>query len=154
MTAKCLAIAVAIAGVCFLNPLRPSRSAATQDEPQENAAPAENAKMRLFELRIYTTHPGRLEALHQRFREHTNRLFEKHGMELIGYWTPVEGPEVENTLIYMLAYPDRAARDKSWEGFLNDPEWKQAYEESHKDGPIVSKVESKFLAPTDYSAIQ
>ncbi len=109
---------------------------------------------RFFEMRIYVTHPGKLEALHERFRNHTNRLFEKHGMQLVGYWTPVDGEEKENTLIYLLAYPDRESREKSWKAFLDDPEWKKAFEESHKDGPIVKKVESKFLTPTDYSKIR
>jgi hypothetical protein len=109
---------------------------------------------RFFELRIYTTHEGKLEALHQRFRDHTNRLFQKHGMELVGYWTPVDGPESKNTLIYVLAYESRAARDRAWEAFKNDPDWIKAYEASHKDGPIVSKVESKFMNATDYSPIR
>jgi hypothetical protein len=117
------------------------------DEPQEKSP-------RFFELRIYTAHPGKLEALHQRFREHTNALFRKHGMELLGYWTPVEGEEAENTLIYVLAYPDRPSRDKSWEAFRNDPDWNAAKNESEKNGPLVKSVESKFLAPTDYSPIR
>ena len=52
------------------------------------------AENRLFEIRTYTTHEGRLEALHKRFREHTNSIFVKHGMSLIGYWTPTEGPRI------------------------------------------------------------
>jgi hypothetical protein len=116
---------------------------------EEDVTPA-----RFFELRIYTTHEGKLEALHKRFREHTNRLFQKHGMELVGYWTPVDGPEAKNTLIYVLAYPSREARDKSWEAFKADAEWIKAYEESHRDGPIVEKVESKFMDSTDYSPIR
>jgi hypothetical protein len=112
-----------------------------------------NKPERLFELRIYTAHPGKLEALHQRFRDHTNRLFQKHGMELVGYWTPVEGDEAKDTLIYVLAYPDRESREKSWKAFQADPAWQKARDESHKDGPLVKKVESKFLAPTDYSPI-
>ena len=117
------------------------------------AVPAQSAE-RLFELRIYTTAPGRLDALNKRFREHTNRLFEKHGMELVGYWTPVEGPESENTLIYILAYPSREARDAAWQAFRDDPEWQKAREESERDGKIVEKVESKVLTPTDYSPIK
>jgi hypothetical protein len=109
---------------------------------------------RLFELRIYTTHPGKLDALNQRFRDHTNRLFQKHGMELVAYWTPVEGEEAQNTLIYVLAYPNREAREKSWQAFREDPAWIKARTESEKDGPIVQRVESKFLAPTDYSPIR
>jgi hypothetical protein len=109
---------------------------------------------RVFEMRTYIAHPDRLEALHKRFREHTNRLFEKHGMELIGYWTPTDGDASKNTLVYILAYPSREARDASWKAFLDDPDWKKAYAASHEDGPIVAKVESVFLAPTDYSAIR
>ena len=110
---------------------------------------------RLFELRVYTCNPGKLPALHKRFRDHTNKLFVKHGMELIGYWTPTEGPEAENTLVYMLAYPDREARAKAWKAFLADPEWQRVYKKSHEDagGRIVKKVEKKFLTPTDYSPI-
>jgi hypothetical protein len=117
---------------------------------QENAV----KPPRFFELRIYTTHEGKLEALHKRFREHTNRLFQKHGMELVGYWTPVDGPEAKNTLIYVLAYPSREARDKAWAAFQADPQWIKARDESHKDGVIVSKVESKFMDSTDYSPIR
>lgn len=114
----------------------------------------EAADGRIFELRKYTTHPGKLDALNRRFREHTNRIFVKHGMQLIGFWTPLEGAEAENTLVYILAYPSKAAREASWKAFREDPEWKQAAAESTKDGKIVSKVESTFLSPTDYSPIQ
>ncbi len=109
---------------------------------------------RFFEMRVYTASPGKLADLHKRFRDHTNRLFVKHGMTLIGYWTPTDGPEAENTLVYILAYPSRQARDKSWEAFRGDPEWNKAREESEKNGKIVEKVESKFLTPTDYSPIK
>ena len=120
----------------------------------ERAVCAQEGKERVFELRIYTTHPGKLDDLHKRFRDHTNRLFEKHGMQLVGYWTPTDGDEAANTLIYLLAYPSREAREKSWQGFRDDEEWKKVFQESHADGPIVQKVESKFLAPTDYSPIK
>ncbi len=112
------------------------------------------AEHRVFELRTYTTHAGKLDALHSRFRDHTNALFVKHGMSLIGYWTPAEGPEAKNTLVYILAYPSREAREASWKAFRDDPAWKSAYEASIKDGKLVEKVESKFLDPTDYSPIQ
>ncbi len=109
---------------------------------------------RLFELRIYTTHPGKLPDLHQRFREHTNRLFVKHGMQLVGYWTPADFPQSDNTLIYLLAFPSREARQKAWDGFRNDPEWKRVFAASRADGPIVTKVESKLMVPTDYSPLR
>jgi hypothetical protein len=121
-------------------------SAQAADEPQETN--------RFFEMRTYTANEGKMADLHKRFREHTNRLFVKHGMTLVGYWTPVDGPEAENTLIYLLAYPSREARDKSWKVFQNDPEWQAAFKASHANGPLVKKAESKFLAPTDYSPIK
>ncbi len=105
---------------------------------------------RVFEMRTYHTHEGKLEDLHARFRNHTNALFVKHGMSLIGYWTPEDQPE---TLVYILAYPSKEAREKAWKGFIDDPEWKAAFEASRKDGPLVKKVESSFLQATDYSPI-
>ena len=114
------------------------------------------AKGRFFEMRTYTTHDGKLDALHKRFRDHTNTLFQKHGMELVGYWTPNQGEESSNTLVYILAFPSQEARNESWDAFRNDPEWQKAYEKSHEDagGKIVKKVDSVFLSPTDYSPIK
>jgi hypothetical protein len=109
---------------------------------------------RVFELRTYTANDGKLADLHKRFREHTNRLFKKHGMELVGYWTPLEGPETENTLVYILAFPSREARDQSFKAFLADPEWQAAYKASHANGPLVKQVKSQLLTPTDYSPIK
>ena len=109
---------------------------------------------RVFEMRTYTTAPGRLDALHARFRDHTNKIFVKHGMELVGYWTPTAEETSANTLVYILAYKDQAAREKAWAGFRNDPDWKKAFAESKADGPIVTKVDSRFKTPTDYSPIK
>ena len=109
---------------------------------------------RVFEMRTYTTAPGRLDALHARFRDHTNKIFVKHGMQLVGYWTPTDDATASNTLIYILAYPSLEARQASWKGFSNDPDWKKAFAESRADGPIVTKVDSRFMTPTDYSPIK
>lgn len=111
-------------------------------------APAPKEK-RFFEMRIYYAAPGKLDALNARFRDHTLKLFEKHGMTNIGYWMPVENPE--NKLIYVLAYPDRDAREKSWKAFMADPEWQAAYKESEKEGKLVAKAESVFLKAADFS---
>lgn len=108
----------------------------------------------VFELRTYTTHPGRLDALTRRFRDHTTRLFEKHGMVNIGYWVAQDEPLSENTLIYVLSYPSREAATEAWEAFRADPEWRRVSEESQRDGPIVESVESVFMDPTDFSAIK
>ncbi len=77
-------------------------------------------------------------------------------MELVGYWVPADGAKAKNTLVYVLAYPSRAARDKAWSNFRKDPEWQKVFKQSHVDagGKIVSKVESVFLSPTDYSPIK
>ena len=109
---------------------------------------------RVFEMRTYTTAPGKLDALHARFRDHTNKIFVKHGMQLVGYWTPTDDATASNTLIYILAYPSLEARQASWKGFSNDPDWKKAFAESRADGPIVTKVDSRFMTPTDYSPIR
>jgi hypothetical protein len=110
-------------------------------------------KGRLYEMRIYHTLPGKLDALNARFRDHTTKLFEKHGMENVGYWVPQDEAR-KNQLIYILAFSDRAARDKSFKEFGADPEWKTAREASEKGGKIVEKVESIFLSPTDYSKLK
>ena len=109
---------------------------------------------RIFELRTYTTAEGRLDALHKRFREHTNDLFKKHGMELIAFWTPTDGPTAKNTLIYVLAYPSREAATKAWKDFQDDPDWKKAKDESEKDGKIVIHVDSVFMTATDFSPMK
>jgi hypothetical protein len=113
-----------------------------------------NRKERVFEIRTYTCEHGKLPALLARFRDHTTRLFEKHGMTNIGYWVPIDGERSRNTLIYILAHDSRAAADKSWQAFRTDPVWLQARDASEAAGKIVSKVESVFLAPTNFSKIR
>jgi hypothetical protein len=113
------------------------------------AAPAVAADTRVYELRTYTAAPGKLDALNARFRDHTCKLFEKHGMTNVGYWVPVENPE--NKLIYLLAHASREAADKSWKEFLADPEWQKAQKASEVNGRLVTKIERLYLTPTDYS---
>ncbi len=112
------------------------------------------SKGRVFELRTYTAHPGKLGELHARFRDHTASLFQKHGITNIAYWSPQDKPLSDNMLIYLLAYPSRDAATKSWEAFRNDPAWQKARAESEVNGPLAGKVESVFLEPTDYSALK
>jgi hypothetical protein len=114
----------------------------------------DSRKERVFELRTYTAVEGKMEDMQARFRDHTCKLFEKHGMELVGFWTPAEGDKAKNTLIYVLAFPDREAAKKSWDGFRNDPEWHKARDASEKNGKIVAKVESVYMKPTDYSKMK
>lgn len=107
------------------------------------------ADARLFELRTYHAEPGKLDALLTRFRDHTCKLFEKHGMTNVGYWVPVGNPD--RLLIYLLAYPDRVARDAAWKGFLADEDWKKAAAASEVKGKLVGKIEELYLTATDFS---
>lgn len=103
----------------------------------------------VYELRTYYAAPGKLDDLHARFRDHTIKIFEKHGMTNIGYWVPLENPD--RKLIYLLAYPSRDAAKRSWKEFGADPEWQAAQKASEQNGRLVSKVDSVYLKPTDYS---
>lgn len=118
------------------------------------AAASAHAQDRAYELRVYTTAEGKLDDLHRRFREHTIGLFEKHGMTVVAFWTPTDPEKAKNTLVYVLSYPSAEARDASWKAFVADPEWQRVYQESHQDGPIVEKVESTMMTPTDYSKLR
>ena len=106
---------------------------------------------RCYELRIYTANEGKLAALNARFRDHTCKLFEKHGLTNVGYWVPVD--KSDNRLIYVISSPNRAAHKKSWQAFLNDSDWKKAYKASTKDGALVAKIDSTFMSATDYSPV-
>jgi hypothetical protein len=108
---------------------------------------------RVYELRTYTTEPGRLPALHARFRDHTIKLFEKHGMQNGMYWVPTDEKLKDNTLIYFVSHASQAAADKSWKDFISDPEWNKAREASEKDGKIVAKAERQYMTLTDYSPV-
>jgi hypothetical protein len=114
-------------------------------------APAAEKETRFFELRTYHAAPGKLDDLLARFRNHTAAIFEKHGIANIGYWLPETNSE--NKLIYLLAYPSREAREKSWKEFSMDPEWLSVAKESERNGRLVSKVESVYLEPTDFSPV-
>ena len=106
----------------------------------------------VYELRIYYPAPGKLAALNARFRAHTLKLFEKHGMRNVAYWNEQPTSEApEGRVIYVLAYPDRAARDADWKAFGEDPEWRAVVAASEAGGKLVAKVDSVFMAMTDYS---
>lgn len=104
---------------------------------------------RCFEMRTYYAAEGKLDEMNARFRDHTCKLFEKHGIVNLGYWMPIENPD--RKLIYILAFPSREAQMKSWKEFGADPDWKAAAKASETNGKLVSKVESVFLSATDYS---
>jgi hypothetical protein len=116
-------------------------------------SPTANAQEPVFELRIYVCNPGKLEALLDRFRNHTCQLFEKHGMTNIGYWVPIEEEHgASDTLIYVLQHQSREAAKESFAAFSRDPDWVTARKESEKDGAILAeKPTSIFMTRTDYS---
>jgi len=131
-------------------------SAASLLPATEWAAPKSEAASELpaptvFELRVYHCHEGKLPDLLKRFREHTTKLFEKHGIKNIAYWTPLDEPAKSNMLIYIIAHPSREAAAANWKAFQDDPEWKDVRDKSEANGKIVEKVDSTYMTKTDFS---
>ena len=119
---------------------------------EEASAGAETDQV--FELRTYTAAEGKFDDLLARFRDHTLRIFEKHGMTNVGYWTPQDEPLSANTLIYVLAHPSREEAEQSWRDFLSDPEWQSVAEESQRNGSLITSLERVFLDATDFSPMR
>ena len=107
----------------------------------------------IYEYRVYETMPGMLPALHARFRDHTTKIFERHGIKNIGYWTSEVG-DFSDRLIYIVAFEDAGQRQRAWESFRNDPEWQKVRADSEANGLIVKRVFNTLLSPTDYSPLQ
>jgi hypothetical protein len=112
------------------------------------------AANRVFELRTYTAQPGKFDAMKSRFKAHVIPMFSKHGLTVVGFWTAADAPLSENTLVYVLAHPDREAAKKNWAAFQADPEKAKVWAETEKDGPINLKVVSIYLNPVDFSPIK
>lgn len=122
--------------------------------PCARSAPAADKPGKVFELRTYIASPGKFEALNARFRNHTLELFKKHGIEVVGFWVPADGPEAQDTLMYFVAFPSAEAQKKAWAAFKSDPAWKKAKADSEKDGvPLAKKVITKNYVGADYSPI-
>ena len=138
--------------LCILAFLTPGISLAA-DAPVEAKKPD-----KLYELRLYTANAGKLPELHARFRDHTLKLFEKHGMENIIYWTVSEGAagdDTNNMLVYIIAHKDKAAADASWAAFRADPDWQAAQAKSEVNGKLLAKDPvSVFMIPTEFSPPQ
>lgn len=114
---------------------------------QDNSKPATG----VYELRVYHAAAGKLADLLARFRDHTVKLFDRHGMKSVAYWTPLDEPDKSNTLVYILYHPSREAAAANWKSFGDDPEWKSVHDKSEANGKLVDKVDSTFLALTDFS---
>jgi hypothetical protein len=120
----------------------------------------------IYEMRVYYTHDGKFDDILTRFKNHTVQLFEKHGFTNVGYWTTIKRDSVsfadkfilqnngKSALIYIVSFENMEARNKSWDNFINDPEWIKVFEESRIDGPIVKEIEQVFLNPTDFSKLK
>jgi hypothetical protein len=125
-------------------------SAANSSSGATGKNPAEPSTT-VYELRVYHAAEGKLDDLLRRFREHTTALFEKHGMKNIAYWTPTEDPLKGKTLFYIIEHPSREAATANWKALGDDPEWKRVKEASEVNGKHTDKIESTFLALTDFS---
>jgi hypothetical protein len=137
-----LILAVSACAVCAAEPAAPSSPSVAKDS-------------RCFELRTYYAAPGKSEAMHARFRDRTCALFKKHGIEIVGFWVPTDAEQgADSKLIYVLAHKSREAAKKSWDAFRNDPDWQKARAASEVNGKLVDKVESVFMAATDYSSLK
>jgi hypothetical protein len=119
-----------------------------------NTAQAQTQE-RIYELRTYVTNKGKLDTLLARFRDNTCRIFEKYGIQNIGYWVPVAKADgADNTLIYIVAHPDRAAAKTAWAAFRADPEWQAARAASEASGKILAQTPgSIFMTMTDFSPV-
>lgn len=135
-----------IFGLLFSNPVSFS--------PSSNEATSFNSEDKVYEMRTYTTHEGKLQDLHDRFRNHSMEILANHGMESVAYWVPQDPELSENTLIYIITHESRDVADENWQSFFDDPEWQEVYEESHEDGPLVDEVVSVFMKATPYSPLQ
>ena len=105
----------------------------------------------VYELRVYHVHEGKMEDLLRRFREHTTKLFERHGIKNVAYWVPLDEPGKSDTLIYILRHPSRQAAAANWKAFQDDSEWKSVRDKSEENGKLVDKIDSTFMALTDFS---
>jgi len=149
--AKLYLLLILTSGLIVSSILNNNNIKAEADRVSDNTVIEET---RIYEMRTYYTYEGKLDALHQRFEDHTLRLFEKHGMTNIGYWVPMDPDLADHTLVFIIAHENAEAAEKNWENFRQDPEWQQAYEESHADGPIVEEAQSVFMTGTPYSAMK
>ena len=107
----------------------------------------------IYEWRVYEIIPGKKKLLNERFAQHTVRLFEKHGMSVVGFWESVIGGRT-NTLYYMLAFENIGQREEAWKSFSSDPEWQRVVTDTEKDGPIVASITNMILKHTQYSPMQ
>jgi hypothetical protein len=141
-TLFCISVVLGVMVAVLVGPIAPVSGA---DTPSSG---------KVYDMRIYKANPGKLEALNARFRDHTCKIFQRLGIEVIGFWTPTEGEEAKDTLIYIVAFPSVEAQKKAWKAFWDDPEWKKVKADSEKDGVLVKEIKGKNFKATDYSPMR
>ncbi len=119
-----------------------------------NALHGSNPSHHVYELRLYHVNPGKMQALVDRFGNHTDRIFKRYNMRSVGYWVPEDAPSSQNLFVYVLEHPSREEAKKNWDAFHDDPEWKTVKAESEARGPLVDHIDDYFMDPTSYSAVQ
>jgi len=119
-----------------------------------SAMNASNPPRHVYELRMYHVNPGKMDGLKARFGDYTDAIFKRHNMKSIGYWQPQDAPNSQNLFVYILEHPSRDEARKNWAAFQADPEWQKVKTESEKNGPLVDHIDSIFMDPTSYSALQ
>jgi hypothetical protein len=107
----------------------------------------------VYELRMYHVNQGKMDALRDRFRDHTDAIFKRHNMKSIGYWQPEDPPSSQNLFIYILEHPSRQEAEKNWAAFQADPEWQKVKAESEAHGALVDHIDRYFMDPTSFSAL-
>ena len=117
----------------------------------QSSTTVQSSSTMVFELRIYHAMEGKLDDLLARFRDHTMKLFEKHGLKNLAYWTPTDDPLKGRTLVYILQHPSREAATANWKMFQDDPEWQAVKAKSEENGKLVDHIDSTFMALTDWS---
>lgn len=127
--------------------LLPSLWVSSLQDKTTSSQPADG----VYELRVYHAAPGKLRDLLARFRDHTIKIFDRHGIKSVAYWLPIDEPEKNNTLYYIVQHPSREAAVANWNSFGDDPEWKRVHEQSEANGKLVEKIDSTFLTLTDFS---
>jgi hypothetical protein len=128
----------------------PNRDSNAEEKRQGDAM---TASAKVYELRIYHVFPGKLDSLVARFRDYTDKLFEKHGMNIVAYWTALDEPAKSSTFFYILEHPSLEAAAANWKAFQDDPEWKTVKAKSEENGKLVEKIDSTFLTLTDFSPL-
>jgi hypothetical protein len=118
-----------------------------------SALSGSNPSHHVHELRMYHVNAGKIDALRDRFRDHTDALFKRHNMKSIGYWSPEDAPASQNLFVYILEHPSRQKAEQNWAAFQANPEWQKVKAESEKNGPLIDHIDRYFMDPTSFSAL-